>query len=288
MAQSPGHKLGQMIGETIQQALEVPIRRVADKYGLYLDGKGKRETRKGIKLTWPDKYGNSHDLDFVLERNGSDKILGEPVAFIEVAWRSYTKHSRNKAQEIHGAIVPLRDTYDILSPFIGVVLAGLFTEAALRQLRSHGFSILFFSHEAVVAAFEKVGVDVNFNEKTSDKALAAKVKALNKLGPAGSVKVGRELLAQHTEQVGSFIQELERKLTKHVQRVLIVALFGETREFASIGAALTNLDEIAAIASSASPMGYEAIIEFDNGDRVSGQFKDIDRLRIFLQRIAVP
>ena len=88
---------------------------------------------------------NSHDLDFVLERGGTPDKIGMPVAFIETAWRRYTKHSRNKAQEIQGALEPLAETYRHLAPFKGAVLAGVFTEGALTQLRSLGFTVLYFS-----------------------------------------------------------------------------------------------------------------------------------------------
>src|SRR5947209_19932574 len=108
MAQSYAHKFGQIIGGVLESAVEPMLRDLAKKHGLYLDVKGKRKARKGRKkITWLDLYGNSHDLDFVIERGGSDTTNGKPVAFVEAAWRRYTKHSRNKAQEIQGAIMPL-------------------------------------------------------------------------------------------------------------------------------------------------------------------------------------
>src|ERR1700733_10421415 len=108
MAQSPSHKWGQIIGqEFLEVAIEPLIRKAATKHHLYMDQKGRRSTRKGSKVGWVDLYGSTHDLDFVLERNGTNDLIGTPVAFIEPAWRRYTKRSRNKAQEIQGAILPL-------------------------------------------------------------------------------------------------------------------------------------------------------------------------------------
>ena len=80
-----------------------------------------------------DLNGNEHDLDFVLERGGTATKRGIPVAFIETAWRRYTKHSRNKAQEIQGAIVPLFETYKRYHPLMGAILAGDFTPGALTN-----------------------------------------------------------------------------------------------------------------------------------------------------------
>jgi len=45
--------------------------------------------------------------DHVLERGGTDAMRGVPAAFIETGWRRCTKHSRNKAQEIQGAVLAL-------------------------------------------------------------------------------------------------------------------------------------------------------------------------------------
>jgi hypothetical protein len=121
MAESPSHKFGQIIGDVLEVAIEPVLSLFAQENGLYLDKKGPRPARKGMKVSWTDLSGNVHDLDFVLEKNGSLTKIGTPVAFIESAWRRYTKHSRNKAQEIQGAILPLAATYQNSAPFIVTV-----------------------------------------------------------------------------------------------------------------------------------------------------------------------
>ena len=78
MASASGHKWGQKIGEILE---------VANKRFLDFDSKGFRPARGGKKVSWEDKYGNSHDLDYVFEAGGTDHIKGKPVAFIESAWR---------------------------------------------------------------------------------------------------------------------------------------------------------------------------------------------------------
>ena len=114
---------------------------VAKQHGLYLDFKRPRKARGGQgKVTWQDGYGNKHDLDYVLERGGDEERLGVPVAFIESAWRRYTKHSKNKAQEIEAAVMPVALTFSRHQPFLGAVLAGEFTGNALHQLESKGFA----------------------------------------------------------------------------------------------------------------------------------------------------
>jgi hypothetical protein len=128
MAVSPAHRFGQILGEVLERAVEPIVAEQAKKHQLYLDKSGERPCRKGAKLSWLDVNGNSHDLDFVLERGGTPTVQGVPAAFIEVAWRRYTKHSRAKAQEIQGAIMPLLEKHQKSAPFFGVVLAGVFTQ----------------------------------------------------------------------------------------------------------------------------------------------------------------
>ena len=114
MAESHSHKFGQIIGDLLEIAIQPHLEKFARKNKLFLDKKGIRKARPGKKVTWTDNNGNKHDLDFVIERGGAASKIGIPVAFIESAWRRYTKHSRNKAQEIQSAIIPLIENIKIL------------------------------------------------------------------------------------------------------------------------------------------------------------------------------
>jgi hypothetical protein len=177
MATSPTHRFGQIIGDHVEFALREPLAILAAKYSLYLDYKHPRETRDGRRrVTWRDNKGNNHDLDYVLERGGSETAVGRPKAFIEIAYRRYTKHSRNKAQEMQGAILPLGETYSGDHPFLGVVLAGVFTGPSIAQLRSFGFGVLYFPFDSIVQAFAEAGIDAHFDEASTDAAVRKKFK----------------------------------------------------------------------------------------------------------------
>ncbi len=127
MAEAAGHKFGQFIGEYCEALVEPLLQEFAAKHNLFLDKKGTRPARSGKKVRWVDSYGNRHELDYVLERGGAPEKVGTPVAFIESAWRRYTKHSRNKAQEIQGAVLPLAVKHHFSSPMLGCILAGVYT-----------------------------------------------------------------------------------------------------------------------------------------------------------------
>lgn len=95
MAESPAHRFGQLIGELLEDVVRPQLEEFCKGQGLYLDHqKRERPVRSGKKVSWTDQYGNTHDLDFVIERDGTDYQMGRPVAFIETAWRRYTDSHR--------------------------------------------------------------------------------------------------------------------------------------------------------------------------------------------------
>ena len=208
MAESLSHKFGQIIGDLLELALEPPIEKFANKHKLYLDKKSERKGRKGKKVSWIDSNNNKHDLDFVLERGGSHDQVGVPVAFIESAWRRYTKHSRNKAQEIQSAILPLAGKYQSSSPFIGVHLAGVFTSGALSQLKSNGFTVLYFPYDTVIKAFKKFNIDASFDEKTEEADFRKKIDSWTKL--QNKEGIAKELVKLNKKEVDEFFQEFCR------------------------------------------------------------------------------
>jgi len=286
MAESPAHKFGQIIGNVLEDAIEPRLRQFAEQHNLYLDRKGYRPAREGTKVTWEDKFGNRHDLDYVFERGGTPERIGTPVAFIESAWRRYTKHSRNKAQEIQGAILPLLDTYRNAAPFIGVVLAGVFTEGALNQLQSRGFSILYFPYETVVKAFQKIGIDASSEEETPESEFEEKVRAWEGLRDNQCSQAARWLVRLNSKEVNKFMQSLERAITRKIELIRVLPLYGTSIELNSVQEAITFIENHDENRGSNTLARYEVEIRFNNGDHIRGYFADkrnaTDFLRPFL------
>lgn len=275
MASSPGHQFGQIIGDLLEMMLRDPLRKVADRHGLYLDHKHPRPARNGRrKVAWTDHKGNVHDLDYVFERGGSETEIGAPKAFIESAWRRYTKHSRNKAQEIQGAIVPLVETYSQHYPFLGVVLAGVFTEGSLQQLRSHGFSILHFPYEVVCKAFSTVGIDARFDEDTSDEELLRKVAAFKGLSQRQRRKLTANLLKARALEFTAFLHELETSLSRSLSRIHVLALHGPSAELHSVIDAVRFIEGYDELRAAEGFVRYEIQAEYSNGDTITGTFHD--------------
>lgn len=272
MAESLSHKFGQIIGDLLELALEPHLEKFAKKHKLYLDKKGERKGRKGKKVSWVDSNNNKHDLDFVLERGGTHEVVGVPVAFIESAWRRYTKHSRNKAQEIQSAILPLAGKYQSSSPFIGVVLAGVFTSGALSQLQSNGFTVLYFPYETVVKAFRKFGINASFDEQTAEADFRKKIDSWIKL--QNKEDVAKELVKLNKKEVDKFLASLTNSVSRFIERIIFLPLHGKETETSSISEAIKLVEQYSETQSKLPLSRYEVIIRYNTGDKIEAGFKD--------------
>jgi hypothetical protein len=287
LAKSPSHKFGQVVGNLLEEILLPVLKEFCDERGLYLDRHGERvKVRRGKKVSWEDKYGNPHDLDFVLEKGGSASVRGRPVAFIEAAWRSYAKHSKNKAQEIQGAIVPIAEKHERDFPFLGAVLAGVFTKPSLDQLRSHGFDVVYLPYKDVISAFGKVGIEIKFDEGTPDHDFAVNVAKIQQLDPKRKAKLKSGLLSIGDEAFRQFFNRLRRKLHRIVERVVVLPLFGAPISFATVTKASEFLDEFDQTFTDAKFQKYELSVLFSNNDEIRGVFASKEHAKEFLDYVA--
>jgi hypothetical protein len=272
MAQAPGHRLGQIIGDTVELAIGPPLLTFAKHHELYLDKKGTRAARPGKKLVWRDSLGNDHDLDYVLERGGTDLKLGVPAAFIETAWRRYTKHSRNKAQEIQGAILPLLSTWAQTKPFAGVVLAGTWTEGSLAQLRSNGFSILLIPYDTIVNVFRNWDIDVWFEENTEDSILQQQIDRWESLGSVEVLQLADLLRGMISNDLKVFMDDLSKVVLRRVERVSVLVLRGRATECLTVGDAVDVIQSHVSGSHLGAILRFEIDIRYDNGDSVTAGF----------------
>lgn len=284
MALSPAHTLGQVIGDQVEASVREPLIALANELGLYLDYKHPRKARNGRKnVVWWDSKGNSHILDYVIEEGGSEAIQGRPRAFIEIAWRRYTRHSKNKAQEIQGAITPLAETHQDSRPFLGAVLAGEFTEPSLNQFRSHGFNLIYCSYRTVLRAFRSEGIDVSSQEDTSDDELQSKVDAFRKLNKIKQARIVARIRELNAEQFKGFFSSLRRSLQRRVECVFILPLAGTQHRFESIQEAVGYINYHDSAAPSSQFVKFELNVRYSNGDEMRGTFHNKEDAIAFLR-----
>ena len=284
MAQSPAHKLGQIIGEQIEAAVRAPLWKIAEEFNLYLDYKHVRPARgKRKKVSWRDHYHNVHDLDYVLEANGSEDVLGRPRAFIETAWRRYTKHSRNKVQEIQSAVLPLAETYQRDSPFLGAVLAGDFTEHSLNQLKSHGFNLAYCPYEMIMQAFRDEGLDMSSEEDTSETDLVRRAAAFGRSSAVVRRRIAHNIRKYGSDRFDRFFDSLRSSICRRIEYVIVLTLSGPRHGFDSIGKAVRFVADHDESAPAMGFVRYELSIRYSNGDEVRGDFREKEEAVKFLR-----
>ncbi|WP_058569519.1 DNA methylase [Xylella fastidiosa] len=275
MAKSPAHRFGQIIGDLLEEIVLPELQKYCDDRGLYLDKKGKRVARTGSKVSWQDRYDNYHDLDFVIESGGTDNVIGRPVAFIEAAWRRYTKHSRAKAQEIQGAVMPIAEKHHWDKPFLGAILAGVFTRDSLAQMRSCGFETILMPYESIIEAFSFAGVDARFDENTPDEEFDQAVKQIEELKDSERDALKERLIKSNATQLQGFFDNLKKAIDRVVLRIIVVPLHGAENSFESVDAAKQFLAEHDQNKAERREFRkYEIIVRYSNSDRVEASFED--------------
>ena len=285
MAQSPSHKLGQIIGTQFEAAVREPLKQIAAEYQLYLDYKHQRPARRGNKdVTWIDKHGNRHKLDYVIEEGGSEYQIGAPRAFIEIAWRRYTKHSKNKVQEIQGAVLPVAERYHKNAPFLGAILSGDFTSNSLEQLQSHGFTVAYCHYEAIVQAFQSNGLDVASTEQTSESVLQQKVEELEHTTETTRQQIRQEILQVGHATLAPLFSRLQTCLSRDVVQIQILTLSGMSYDFVSVDNAVRFIASYDESTPAQQFVRYEIFVRYSSGDEVRGNFQTKDRAIRFLEK----
>jgi hypothetical protein len=292
MAQSLAHRWGQIIGDVFEVFVRNILADVAQRHELYLDYKRPRVARSGQKVSWRDAFGNKHDLDYVLERGGSNEALGSPVAFIESAWRRYTKHSKNKVQEIEAAIFPVALTFSKLQPFCGAALAGEFTKSALQQLESKGFTVLHVPYGSILNAFQELGIDASSEDGTggtSEREFRKKIGQWETLPqPEASDRLLKQLHALHGKEITAFVRKLESAITRIVASVRLTVLRGHAIECLDVPSAIAYLveEEKAYRIHEQDEVreSFEVQVRFNNGAKVDAIFPTRTEAIDFLRR----
>jgi len=286
MANSPSHRFGQIIGNLLEEIIYPFLQEYASTNGFYVDRSGIRgNARSGKKVTWEDKYGNNHDLDFVIEEGGTADQRGRPLAFIEAAWRRYTKHSRNKAQEIQGAILPIAEHHAWDAPFLGAIIAGVFTEGSIRQMESVGFTVLYVPYDTILLSFQEIGIMVAFDESTPDDDFKQCVLQIEQLSEENHAIICRKLVALNQTKIDEFLERMAAALTRRIEKIFVIPLFGTTFEFTTIDDAKFFLSRDFALEAADGLQKIEVIVMFSNGDKIDGNFRTADKASEFMDYV---
>lgn len=236
---SAGHQLGQLVGDWFEDYFTSPLlMKVAKSLRLYLDHRRQARSCRGDKVLWRDEDDNAVAYDFVMELDGTDDGFGVPVAFFETFWRRGSRHSKDKARDDSGKLMPMKETYPT-AQFAGIVAGGDFTKPAVQLVKSRGIDLLLVPKAKVVAAFGAYGLQIDYPDKVAETQKVQLVTAFQ----AGFDAVAKDRVA---DELRSMVGEAS--LDSYVARVK---------------GALGSLPQEIRIAArrTASPASFESIEE---------------------------
>lgn len=181
--------------------------------------------------------------------------------------------------------MPLADRHRDCHPFLGVVLAGVFTEGSLNQLRSHGFTVLYFSYESIIEASASAGIDAAYHEDTPDSVLLRRVRQYEKLSPKKKEGIAASLRHRHGTDLESFIVALRRTLMRKIESIYVLPLHGSARTLGTVDEAITFIQSFDESKHEMPFVRYEVGVRYSNGDEVRGHFNDKAHAIAFLQQM---
>jgi hypothetical protein len=287
---SAGHKLGQLVGDWFEQYFVLPmLEDVARRLMLYLDHRFQKRTARGDKLIWRDEEGNAVDYDFVLELGGTDEQLGIPVAFLESFWRRGSRHSKDKARDDSGKLLPMRLVHPT-ARFLGIVAGGDFTAPARELIRSRNIDLFFVPKEKIIDAFRAVKLEMDYPDRASEEVknrlasefdrkmkLATRKKAAKELCDL----IGRPAITSYAARVSAALGALPQEIRIGAMRSSKPKVFDTITE----AAAFLDTPEFDFSAPAESYL-YE--ITYSDGSEFSqhvGTIVEMKRLNSRIQRL---
>jgi hypothetical protein len=178
--------------------------------------------------------------------------------------------------------MPLLEQHHRSSPFFGIVIGGVFTKPALKQLRSLGFALLYIPTESVIKAFARVGIEVAADEKTPDKQFKKQVHLYESLSDEKKDALAAALLDDHEDDVKLFSESMNKVLSRQIQSIFVLPLHGESMEFASVEAALSSIEAFDERSGGMNFIRYEIEVRYDNGNTIRGGFNNKESAIEFL------
>jgi hypothetical protein len=278
---SSGHKLGQLIGDWFEKFFVLPLLiEVSDKLQLNLNNRFVKIPGRPNRLKWKDENNNTVDYDFVLELDGTLTQIGAPVAFIESCWRRGSRHSKDKARDDSGKLLPMRSSYPT-ARFLGLVVAGDFTEPARDLVISSQIDLFYVPKDKIINAFLTNGLTIDYPDDSEevDKQLIAMA-----FESAYTEKLAKNVSNTLKRLIGkaavtSYVDRVRASLSALPQEIRII-LRNESSPivFKSVSEATTFLKN-PVFKQGVGKESYIYQITYSDGTEFERTASDIDKLR---------
>jgi hypothetical protein len=280
---SAGHKLGQLVGDWFEQFFVVPLaERIARELALFADHRFvKRAVRGAGKVLWTDIEGNQVDYDVVLELGGTQREVGTPVAFLECFWRRGARHSKDKARDDTGKLLPMRDFYPT-ARFLGLVAAGEFTGPSRELVRSRNVDLFYVPKQKVVEAFMQHKLVMDYDDKSPESTKNVLVDEFERRLTTAAKKRAASTLTQliGDNAVASYVLRVKAALSASPEEIRLIAVHSsEPIVFRSLQDAADFLDHSPQFPMCSPVESFVYEITYSDGSEFSRSCGSLAELR---------
>jgi hypothetical protein len=167
--------------------------------------------------------GNNVDYDYVLELHGTEDEIGIPVAFVECFWRRGARHSKDKARDDSGKLMPMRETYPT-ARFLGIVAAGNFTKPARDLIRSREIDLFYVPKDKIIKAFSENGLVMDYPDNSTETEKLRIVSVFEKtFNKEKKEQVQHSLITQvGTPSINSYVDRVRAALSALPQEIRFI------------------------------------------------------------------
>lgn len=265
---SAGHKLGQTVGDWYEQYFVFPmLAKIANKLQLRL---ASRFIPNSVTV-WKDIDGNEVDYDFVMSLCDQRQNI-MPVAFFESFWRRGTRHSKDKARDDCGKLMPMKNTYST-TRLLSIVAAGDFTAPAREYVHSRNIDLFYIAKPFIIEAWRINGFVIDYADNLPEQL---KADLVNKLENAISTRPSWGQVVAETlqgldgisTQISSFLALIYSKLSAiPVEYRIVIAQKSDSVNFSTY----QQVDAFLNSQSNHNPLSfphtvYSYEVDFGNGD----------------------
>ncbi|MCI5168710.1 MAG: hypothetical protein D3903_22095 [Candidatus Electrothrix sp. GM3_4] len=158
-----------------------------------------------------------------MELVGSEEKVGIPVAFIECFWRRGARHSKDKARDDSGKLMPMRETYPT-AIFLGIVAAGDFTRPARALVRSRKIDLFYVPKEKIVTAFAECGLIMDYPDRLAESEKADLVETFTSFFTVDKKREVQETLRRLLGRatIMSYVDRVKATLSALPQEIRLV------------------------------------------------------------------
>ena len=135
--------------------------------------------------------------------------------------------------------------------------------------------------------FQAEGVDIRFGEKTPTKWFDNTMNTIEGRGAALKEALIARIRASNRVQFDAFLERLRVKLSRYVEKLVVVPLFGTEEMFDSLTDAIEFVSFHRPESGSGVFRGFEISVKYSNGDRMDATFTNLQDAENFLQYLAL-